>query len=54
MAKPLAEAVRDLRNAVVDALDAEYEAGKAAGHNLLLRLADGDLSMNDFDARTRE
>lgn len=51
MLRPLAEAVRDLRVAVSEALEKEYSKGKADGHNLLMRLADGDLSVNDFDKR---
>lgn len=49
MSRPLAEAVRDLYAAVQVALKAEYEQGKCDGSNLLMSLARGDLSMNDFD-----
>jgi hypothetical protein len=50
MPRLLAEAVRELRTAVGDALKAEYEAGKRDGHMLLIRLAQGDISVNEFDA----
>ena len=49
MSRSLAEAIRDLRIAVVSALKSEYEEGKKDGHNLLVRLASGELSMSDFD-----
>lgn len=54
MSHGLAEAIRDLRMAVGEALKLEYEQGKADGHNLLMRLASGDLSMNDFSVKTKE
>lgn len=50
MLSPLAEAIRDLRVAVGEALKLEYEQGKKDGHNLLFRLASGDLSGNEFNA----
>lgn len=49
MNRSLAEAIRELRVAVQDALKKEYETGKRDGHNLLIRLASGDLAMNEFD-----
>lgn len=49
MTEPLAEAIRDLRIAVQDALKLEYEQGKKDGQNLLRQLADGDISINDFN-----
>ena len=49
MSKLLAEAVQDLRIAVEQALELEYKQGKKDGHNMLIRLADGDLSINDFN-----
>lgn len=48
MSRDLAEAVRDLRVAVQDALKLEYEQGKKDGQNLLKQLADGDIAVNDF------
>lgn len=50
MSRPLAEAIRDLRVEVEEALNAEYECGKADGHDLLLRLASGEISTSAFDA----
>lgn len=38
-----------LYKAIQEALRAEYEAGKADGHSLLMQLASGDLSISDFD-----
>lgn len=52
MPRPLAEAIKDLRSAIQPALEAEYEAGKADGHNLLMRLANGDLSVNEYMKKT--
>lgn len=54
MPRPLAEAIAWLRDAVADALKKEYEEGKRDGHRLMMRLANGDLSMNDFDKETRK
>lgn len=54
MPRSVAVAIRNLRLAVVRALELEYEAGKDHGHKLLLRLAEGDISMNEFDQRTSE
>ena len=52
MPAPLAVAIRDLHVAVQEALKLEYEAGKSAGHSLLLGLARGELSAGEFDAIT--
>ncbi len=49
MSRSLAEAVRDLRKNVQDALRQEYAQGKKDGSNLLKRLADGDLAVNEFN-----
>lgn len=49
MPRALADAVRELRTEVQNAMKAEYEKGKTDGHSVLMRLANGDLSMNDFD-----
>ena len=54
MSAPLAEAIRDLRVAVQEALEQEYVAGKADGHNLLMRLASGEISTGAFDAKVNE
>ncbi|KKK69780.1 hypothetical protein LCGC14_2930600 [marine sediment metagenome] len=54
MPAPLAEAIRDLRVAVQEALEQEYVAGKADGHNLLMRLASGEISTGAFDAKVNE
>lgn len=51
MTRPLAEAIRDLRIAVCEALKAEYQAGKKDGHSFVMRLASGDLSINEFDKK---
>ncbi len=44
-----ARVINILYGAIQEALKAEYEAGKVDGHNLLMRLASGDLAMNEFD-----
>lgn len=54
MNRPLAEAIRDLRNVIQVALTEEYEAGKKDGHNLLKRLATGDLAVNEFMKNTEK
>ena len=54
MPESLATAIRDLRQAVEEALAAEYAQGKRDGHNLLLRLAEGDISATDFNAKTQD
>lgn len=52
MPRLLAEAIRDLHIGTIDALELEYEEGKKDGHNLLVRLASGDLSPNEFFKKT--
>lgn len=52
MTRLLAEAIRDLRIAIGEALKAEYQAGKKDGHSFVKRLASGDLSINEFDKKT--
>lgn len=47
-----ASAIRDLRVVVLEALELEYECGKSDGHNLLMRLANGDLSLNELSKET--
>ncbi len=49
MKSETARVINTLYRAIQEALKAEYEAGKADGHNLLMRLASGDLAMNEFD-----
>lgn len=51
MFRSLAEAVRDLWKNVQNALQQEYKQGKKDGSNLLKRLADGDLAVNEFDVK---
>jgi len=48
MSKPLAEGLRDLYWTLNKAFKAEYEVGKKDGHNLLMRLADGDIGADEF------
>lgn len=49
MARPLAEAIRDLRIAVSEALKLEYEAGKKDGLSFVRGLASGEISTKDFE-----
>ena len=44
----LAEAIKHLHGLIQPALDAAYDAGKSDGHNLLGRLASGDIAPNEF------
>lgn len=48
MPRPLAEAIRDLYAMLQPALATEYAEGKRDGHNLLMRLASGDLAPNEY------
>lgn len=48
MPRVMAEAVRDLRGLIATAIEQSYAAGRADGNNLLVRLAQGDLSPNDY------
>jgi len=50
--KLLAETIIDLRREVQVALELEYKQGKKDGTSLLMGLADGSLSAQDFNDRT--
>jgi hypothetical protein len=50
---PIANAIRDLRDLVVKALKSEYLAGKKDGQNLLMQLANGDLSPDKFNQKSK-
>jgi hypothetical protein len=54
MDKGIAEAIRDLRELIDPLIDSAYKAGKEDGHNLLMRLATGDLAPNEFLQETEE
>lgn len=49
-----AEAVRSLVSAIREALELVGAAGVKRGKSILLQLADGDLSLNDFDPKPKE
>jgi hypothetical protein len=46
-----AQAVDQLDSAIQAALEAAYQAGKGDGSHLLMQLADGDLTVGDFNKR---
>lgn len=54
MNKEIAESIRDLRNMIQPLIDSAYARGKEDGHNLLMRLASGDLSPNEYLKNTKE
>lgn len=54
MNRMAAEAIRDIYEMLNPILKAEYEAGKKDGHNLLMRLANGDLAPNAFMEKTND
>lgn len=48
MSRNLAESIRDLHQMIQPMINAIYEKGKSDGHNLLMRLATGDIAPNQF------
>lgn len=48
MPRSLAEVIKELHQFIQPMLDEVYSAGKHDGHRLLMRLAEGDLSPNEF------
>lgn len=48
MPRQLAEAIKNTYAMMNKILEGEYEQGKSDGHNLLMRLAQGDLSPNEY------
>lgn len=54
MNKEIAEAIKDLRFIAQDLIDSVYKKGKEDGHNLLMRLASGDISPNEYLKKTME
>lgn len=48
MQRSIAEAIRDLFALMQPSIEAIYKSGKLDGHNLLMRLATGDLAPNEF------
>ena len=52
MQRAVAVQIRDLYKLIQQALKNQYEAGKQDGHNLLMRLAQGDLSANEWLEKT--
>lgn len=53
MSRELAEAIRDMYALLQPAIDAIYQKGKDDGHNLLMRLASGDLAPNEYMDKTK-
>jgi hypothetical protein len=49
----VAEAIMALRQLMKQMIAEVYAAGKADGHSLLLRLAEGEISTREFDAKTK-
>ena len=52
MPEKLAFAIKNLHELIQPSLDAAYSAGKQHGHNLLGRLATGDIAPNEFFLET--
>jgi len=52
MPKATAQTIRDLYDAVANALVETHELSKRDGRNLLFGLAEGDVSVNDFNKAT--
>lgn len=52
MPRRLAEAIKNLYDMLQPMIDKVYEAGKNDGHNLLRRLATGDIAPNEFLQKT--
>lgn len=51
--KDIADVISTLRIAVESALQAAYQDGKSDGHKLLMRLAAGDISINEFNNKAK-